>query len=515
MTSSKTLNALAQVAEDHAKRVTGMTDADRVKAAILASLDELGGLSVAESDLIFEGDKMILPATFDGRIEDAISYLEDWKEGQTAKYNFSRTFPFRPWDGAHAFQAALMKHFGNTGIGKVTQTFFGSYPPEYRTISTGVNTQTQVPWGEVNFAPLEATFQIGGTRDREKGTVFALSVTAPKKYRKHIDAFFTLVEEELKTNSIYKGKAITGGEEPIFQDVFRTDPKKVIFSQLVQEQLRANVWSLLEHSERMRSLGIPLKRAVLVEGPYGTGKTLAGALTGQIAVNNGWTYILCRTGVDKLEDVLQTAQIYAPAVVWFEDIDTLATDGTALEISKVLDMLDGVSSKGVEVLAGFTTNFIEKIQKGVLRPGRIDAIIHVAELDAQGFQDLIKALVPADVLAEDIEFSTVAEAFVGFLPAFAAEAISRAMRYTIARTGGDDMTITTSDLVQAAEGLRPQLEIMNEAAEGSRVATLDSVLLNHLTNVVNHTVHGSQHGQDRQMLRLDLDVAEKDSFYIS
>ena len=43
----------------------------------------------------------------------------------------------------------------------------------------------------------------------------------------------------------------------------------------------ANVWSLIRHSPKMRELGLPLKRAVLFEGDYGTGKTLGAFLTAQ------------------------------------------------------------------------------------------------------------------------------------------------------------------------------------------------------------------------------------------
>ena len=283
-----------------------------------------------------------------------------------------------------------------------------------------------------------------------------------------------------------KQPSITGGSEPLFLDVNKIDENKVIYSEEVMVQLNANLWSLLQHTDVMRELNLPLKRAVLLEGPYGTGKTLAGMLTAQKAQANGWTYILCRTGQDDLKDVLRTAQIYAPAVVWFEDIDTVAAGGSADDISSLLDMLDGITSKGAEVVAAFTTNFVEKIQKGVMRPGRLDAVIHIGHLDQSGFQRLIENLVPAKILGE-IDYEHVANAFAGFLPAFAAEAINRAMRYSIARNGGYPDVITTDDLVDAALGLRPQLKLMEEAKEGASNTTIDDLIGELVVDKLNHT----------------------------
>src|SRR6185436_54082 len=97
------------------------------------------------------------------------------------------------------------------------------------------------------------------------------------------------------------------------------------------------VWTLLEHTQRMRELGMPLKRAVLFEGDYGTGKTLGAFLTAQIAVDNGWSFHYCRPGRDNIEEVMQTARLYQPSVVFFEDVDTLTESGDRDTVSRLLD----------------------------------------------------------------------------------------------------------------------------------------------------------------------------------
>lgn len=453
-------------------RPPAKTEHERQEQQILAALDQLGKTRVGEDGLIFEGTKFVLPASMRGEIATAVKYLRDYEEQQENEFNFSRVFNYRPWDGAAAFQRAMRRVFGSSGVGVPIQTFFGKILPQFRSINIDANETLSVPWGQVGFSPLEATFSLGLTKHEEYGVVFALSVEAPRKHRARIEAFFGIVESELKASSIYRGKAFTGGAEPQFLDLGNLPP--VIYNADVLVQLETNMWSLLRYSDTMRRNGIALKRAVLVEGPYGTGKTLAGMLTAQEAVANGWTFILARPGRDDLMEVLQTAQLYAPAVVWYEDIDIVAQGQNDAQISTLLDVLDGITNKGTEVLAGFTTNHVDKIQKGVLRPGRLDAVIRIAGLDRDGFERLIRAVVPIDQLAPDVDFDQVTASFDGFLPAFAKEAIARAMRYSINRNRGELGVITTDDLVYAADGLRPQLKLMNDAIEGVRKPTLDA-----------------------------------------
>lgn len=455
-----------------------------IKREILAALDKLGAQTVGEDSLLFEGDRFVLPANMRGKLGSAIKYLREYEEQQEREFAFSRTFNYRPWDGANAFQRAMKRLFGTTGVGVKIQTMFGDIPPQYKTINVTHTDTIQVPWGRVGFSPLEAEFTLGATRHEDFGVVFALSVEAPRKYRTQIEAFFQIVEDELKTASIYRGKAFTGGGEPQFLDLSTVDPDRVIYSEEVMVQLDTNMWSLLRYTDRMRENRIPLKRAVLVEGPYGTGKTLAGYLTARQAVDNGWTFILARPGKDDLMEVLQTAQLYAPAVVWYEDIDTVAQGQNDMQISRLLDVLDGITNKGAEVLAGFTTNHVSKIQKGVLRPGRLDAVVHIGGLDAAGFEKLVRVTIPTGLLGE-VDFAAVADAFDGLLPAFAKEAIDRALRYSISRNQGVPDKIHTVDLVNAAHGLRPQLELMDAAREGVRKSTLEDTLEQVFAGVMN------------------------------
>jgi hypothetical protein len=462
------------------------------KAALMEVLAKIGGLSTKDDDVQFRGTEVVIPEQYKGNLRGYREFLKRYEDSQETHYTFVQTFRNRPLDGANAFNNTLINLFGNAGIGKVTPggMFSPDRPPQLRTIETGVDTTTQVPWGEVEMPLLEATFTLAMVDDREYGYLFTLAVDAPRKNKAHIQAVFDAITKELQVNSIYKGKAITGSDEPGFIDVNTVDPKTVVYSDEVLTQLDANFWSLLKYTDEMRANKVPLKRAILLEGPYGTGKSLAGMLTAQQAVANGWTFINVRPGQDNLFRALKTAVVYAPAVVWFEDIDTLAANQNAssdMDISRLLDALDGITNKNGEVVAAFTTNHVDKLQKGVLRPGRLDAIIHIGELDRTGMEKLVRSVVQADKLDSGVDFDTVYESFKDFYPAFAKEAIDRAKRFSMNENRGRLAPLTTQNFVDAAHSLTPQLKLMNKAEEGVRAVTFSDLIKADVAKVVDNT----------------------------
>lgn len=464
------------------------TEQDVLREKALAVLDELGALSVKDDSVAFESDKIVLPQRFSGNLLAAADFIRELHEQEEEEFAFNRTFKYRPFDGAAAFQRALYRVFGTTGLGKAQVSFFGKRPPALISVSVGPNENLQVPWGQVSMPPLDATFSLGADYDEEYGQLFSLYVEAPKRNRKRLEAFFDVVQDELQNRSIYKGKAFNGAEQPEFLDLSKLNEEGIVYAREVYAQLDANLWSLIKHTDTMVKLGIPLKRAVLLEGPYGTGKSLAGAITAKRAEENGWTFILARPGKDNVFEVLNTAKLYAPAVVQFEDIDVIASEGSATQISRLLDALDGISNKTNGVLALFTTNHVDKLQKGVMRPGRIDSIIHIADLDKEATERLIKVTVSPEILGE-VDYDVVFAEVHGFLPAFVTEAVNRAVRYSVSRNNGVPGRIETEDIVNAAQGLRRQLDLMNAAQEGTKEAvTMDDLIVKAVTTAATKVV---------------------------
>lgn len=453
-----------------------------VDRKILDKLAELAGEKFNEDEITREGTKLVIPSNMTPQA--AVKALNAHIEQQETVTSFSKTFSYRPWDGALAFQRAVKRLTGTTGIGKSTSPgglaalFGGSTPPQLITIPTGLDTDEQVPWGGIEIPLFEGEASLDQVRDRDLGWLFYVEVEAKRKYRAAIQGLFLLIQEELEERSIYRGQAFDGQDMPNFIDLRSIDESKVVYSDDVMIQLDANLWSLLEHSQSMRDSGLPLKRAVLLHGPYGTGKTLAAFMTAKKAIENDWTFVYCRPGKDNLEDVMQTARLYQPSVVFFEDVDVIsdATTTGRDTVSRLLDVFDGIQAKGTELVAVLTTNHPEKIHKGMVRPGRLDSVIEVGALDQAGVGRMITALVPEKDLDMDIDLEKIYAAMEGFLPAFVKEAIDRAIRYSISRNGGKVNKLGTDDFVYAANGLRPQLEMMHGALENTNKVTIETLI---------------------------------------
>lgn len=435
------------------------------KAAILATLNALGGSLTQEDALTFEGDKFVIPRNYEGRLKEAAMFLLSHEEQQEAKTDMKRVFPYRAYDVAHAVQAVLRDFFGTTGTGQAITTLSGSIEPEFVTIPTGVGQTAQVPWNRVRFDMLSGHIDIGSTRS-PNGTVGVVVVNVPRKFRSVVEGFFVAVEQKLKDESIYRGKAIVSGDDDVIQflDLSKVKREDVVYGDQVMHDIAANLWVPLQYTQELRDAGQAIKRAVLLEGPYGTGKSLAGYLTAQVAVAHQWTFVFVKPG-SNLTQAMQTAKLYAPAVVFFEDIDVLQSNDPEA-VSNLLDAFDGIGGKGQEVIAILTTNHKDKIHKGMLRPGRLDALIHIADLDQGGVERLIKAAFrDSGVELKDLDYAAIFKAAHGYLPAFVKEVATRARMYAMVHANGIPKQLVTEDFVAAANGLRPQFELMTDAHE--------------------------------------------------
>jgi len=445
------------------------------------------------------GRKILVPEGMSfGKAKMILERVEADLETETS---WDHNFLYRPDDGANAANVVIKDMFG------IMLGHAGWMPAESRTIAVGVGRKITVPWGELEIPSLPGLKLMLCDRHahRDYGQIFEIHAVGPKKYKEDVEALFEAVEAYLKDNSIYRGKAIYGANNPEFFDTSRFDPAKIIYSDEVVRQLESTLHGPIKYTDTMRKEGVDLKRAIVLSGPFGTGKTSEGEHLAQLAEANGWTWISARPGVDNVEDVLRTAKLYQPAVVFIEDIDGETSSAEQLDVSKTLDAFDGITAKGGELMIVLTTNHIERIHKGMLRPGRIDGVVEIAELDRNGTERLIKVLVDGDKLAGDIDYDKVFTAMENFLPAYIKESVQRAKLYAINRLEGKaDYVLATDDLVDAALGLRPQLDLQDAAGYGEPRPTLDVAMEDRIIQGVKQVMI-----TDGASLRLGIEDAPK------
>ena len=453
-------------------------------AALLSNSPEFGAKPITGDEVEFhDGVKIGIPKGMTYR--RAYEILERLEKEAETPTSFERVFRYRADDGAYAALQCIKSRWG-MALGKLTHTFFGVRPAETRNISIGVGEKMQVPWGRLEVPVLKGLeLYLAEENDRDYGKIFKVYAMGPRKFKEEMDGFFDDIEQYLALHSIYRGRAIVGSDDPEFLDLTNFDASKIVFADEVTTILDGTLWAPLRYSDAMRREGVPLKRALLLEGPYGTGKTSVGQITAEIATDNGWTFISAKPGRDKIDDVLRTARLYQPAVVFVEDIDNQAASGEPDQVTKLLDAFDGITSKGGELMVVMTTNHLDRIHKGMLRPGRLDAVVEIAALDRNGCERLIKAILPEHKRSESIDYDEVYEAMEGFLPAFVRECLTRAVTFAIARLeGASEYAIDTEDLVYAAHSLRPQLDALNAAGEGTAQPTLDFAITESVKNAM-------------------------------
>jgi transitional endoplasmic reticulum ATPase len=427
--------------------------------------------------------------------EGVMKTLADAKADQEKVIHFGRVFQYRPHDGANATYNVLKRIYG-VAVAKpyTVDTPMGPFKvePELITINVGPKKRETIPWGGLAIPALPGTIVKMESQRSKLGPVFSITVDTPKFNKPAIDDLFEQIEQELKTNSIYRGKALVGAWDLEFLDVSGFNPNKIVFSDYVTEALDAALFGTIRNSVNLQRAGLPLKRSVLLYGPFGTGKSSIGQMTAQIAEQNGWTFLQARTGEDKVEDVLRTAMLYQPAVVFVEDLGEQASAlNSSDKISSMLETFDGITSKDSKVVMVMTTNHVENIHKGMLRPGRIDLALHIAGLDRNGTERLFKAVIDPARLSVDVDYDKLFEFMHDtegpWEPAWIRAVADRAQLWAINRANGSlRYKLTTEDLMNAAKSLVPQLDLLRKASEGAVIPTLHQAF----NEVFENAIHG-------------------------
>ncbi|KAI0183190.1 BCS1 N terminal-domain-containing protein [Xylaria flabelliformis] len=230
-----------------------------------------------------------------------------------------------------------------------------------------------------------------------------------------------IAKDEHKTQ-IYRGATRSMSSEPTWQRCMSRASRPfstVILDEKTKKELIADVTDYLSPATQRwyANRGIPYRRGYLLYGPPGTGKSsLSLALAGFFKMR---IYIVSLSSVNATEEVLGNlfAELPRRCVVLLEDIDTAGlthtregndnsnptpqgndemepgqtTQGNGntnsnpnnsfrLSLSGLLNILDGVASQEGRILI-MTTNHLEKLDKALIRPGRVDMVVEFGLAD--------------------------------------------------------------------------------------------------------------------------------------
>lgn len=428
-------------------------------------------------------------------LEDASQAIIRYNDEQNEVMESVQQFFGHPHDCLVAFYRAVSDTFGELTPG-VSRSFFGVERGKKIQVPISATEVIDVPIGiwELPFCPVKFEISMHFFEDVTSGNgsadsqnkrgmgddkaigAIVVKFTLKRLYEPLISVIAQKTRENIHERSIFRGSAIDSNFS--FIDLRNFDTSRVVFTEREQVQIDANILSPVRHTKAWLSSGSQLKRGILLAGPYGTGKTLTALMTAKVCEDNGWTFVNALPG-SNIAQMIRVAIAYEPSVVFFEDIDADAGAERTDVVNNILNTIDGMLSKSNRVMVILTTNHADKINKAMLRPGRLDSVITLGELDADTTVRLIEAQLrdinSGTMLEGKLDKSAIWKAANGYVPAFIVEAVTKAKAYAINRNGGSEkITVSSDDIVNALNELRPQWDLMNKEADKHQV-TLDEI----------------------------------------
>ncbi len=237
-----------------------------------------------------------------------------------------------------------------------------------------------------------------------------------------------------------------------------------------KQYLREAVEWPLKYPDSFKRLGIEPPKGVLLYGPPGCGKTL---LAKAVANESGANFIAIKgpeilskwVGESEraIREIFKKARIYAPSVVFLDEIDSIAPvrgvsdDSHVTEriVSQLLTELDSIEKlRNVSVIAA--TNRPDLVDPVLLRPGRFDRTIYVPPPDRKARLEILRVHLRRVPLAEDVDIERISDITDGFsgadIEALVREAALNALRRDI-----NTSLVTFEDFTQALKSVQPSL----------------------------------------------------------
>jgi len=206
---------------------------------------------------------------------------------------------------------------------------------------------------------------------------------------------------------------VAAGERPdvSYSDLGGLDMQK--------QEIREAVELPLTHFELYKQIGIDPPRGVLLHGPPGNGKTmLAKAVAAQTnaafirVVGSEFVQKYLGEGPRMVRDVFRLARENAPAIIFIDEIDAIATKrfdaqtGADREVQRILlellTQMDGFDVT-VNVKVIMATNRPDTLDPALLRPGRLDRKIEFPYPDRRQKRLIFSVLTSKMNLSEEVD----------------------------------------------------------------------------------------------------------------
>ncbi|KAL9130415.1 MAG: hypothetical protein Q9217_001382 [Psora testacea] len=219
-----------------------------------------------------------------------------------------------------------------------------------------------------------------------------ITLTTLYSQRQIFENLFTEAHELAQKST--EGKTIVYTSRGVSWERFGEPRRKrpidsVILDKGVKERILDDVKGFLGSGKWYYDRGIPYRRGYLFHGPPGSGKSsFIQALAGELDYNIAMLNLSERGLTDDRLNYLLTI-IPRRTLVLLEDADAAFSNrrtqtdadgyrGANVTFSGLLNALDGVAS-AEERLLFLTTNYVERLDNALVRPGRVDMTVRLGE----------------------------------------------------------------------------------------------------------------------------------------
>ena len=247
------------------------------------------------------------------------------------------------------------------------------------------------------------------------------------------------------------------------------------------QRIREMIELPLKYPQVFERLGIGAPKGVFLYGPPGTGKTLIA----RAVANETDAYFTHISGPEimgkfygeseaRLRGVFEDAQSHAPAIIFIDEIDSIAPKREEMGgekqverrvVAQLLSLLDGLESRGQVIVIG-ATNIPNTIDPALRRPGRFDREISIPIPDKNGRLEILEIHTRGMPLAEDVSREKLAEITHGFvgadLEALAREAAMSALRKILPKIDFEMADIPYETLMKLEVTMDNFLEALKE-----------------------------------------------------
>src|SRR4051812_15730492 len=206
------------------------------------------------------------------------------------------------------------------------------------------------------------------------------------------------------------------------------------------ELLDVTAW--LRDPDRFSALGAQAPRGVLLYGPPGTGKTmLARAVAAQAGVDffaasgSSFVEMFVGRGAARIRRLFKEARKAGRAVIFIDELAAIggsrtggggdgATRGPGQPLNRLRVEPAGLERAPGMVIVIAASNYVDKLDRALLRPGRFDRQVLVSPPDRKGREAILRSHARNKPLAPDLDLGDVARKTTGLTGAQLANALN-------------------------------------------------------------------------------------------